>query len=283
MITYKKCSDVSIKDIVDAFNIGFSDYIIKLELTEELFLSRFIIVEQNQLEHSYIAYDEQIPIGLILGGMKTYEGFKTLRCGTLCVHPLYRQKGVASKLFDLHKEEALINQCKRLYLEVIQGNDKAISFYQKQGYKILNELVYHSHSNPKNIVSDIKVNVDIRKINLEDVKNLHQKEVKEHLHWQNDFDYMGFYPQILNYGLHINDLLVGVLSTLPSGKIFYLWVDKSFRRNNLAKSLLGFFVKDFSLTKLMICYPKSTELTYPLEKLGFAKDPISQYEMVLVL
>lgn len=283
MITYKRCSDISIKDIVDAFNIGFSDYIIKLELTEELFLSRFIIVEQNQLEHSFIAYDKQLPIGLILGGIKTYDEIKTLRCGTLCVHPLYRKQSVASKLFNLHKEEALNHQCERLYLEVIQGNDKAITFYQKQGYRILNELVYYSHSDPQILSSELNNSLDIRKIEFDDVKNLHQDKVNKHLQWQNDFDYMGFFPQLINYGLYIDDKLVGALSALPSGKAFYLWIQENYRQKGYSKALLGKLVKDHNISKLMMSFIPDETISNPLIKLGFTKDKISQFEMVQVL
>ena len=50
-----------------------------------------------------------------------------MRCGTLAVHPNYRGVGVSQKLFELHKE-ALQNECKQLFLEVIVGNDRAIRF-----------------------------------------------------------------------------------------------------------------------------------------------------------
>lgn len=34
MITYKRCTEVNEADIYKAFQIGFSDYIIKLEMTK---------------------------------------------------------------------------------------------------------------------------------------------------------------------------------------------------------------------------------------------------------
>ena len=42
----------------------------------------------NLLEHSFLALEEGKPAGVILGGIKDYESIKTMRCGTLAVHPI---------------------------------------------------------------------------------------------------------------------------------------------------------------------------------------------------
>lgn len=119
MITYHNCSEVDISLAYRAFTVGFSDYIVKMDHSQDLFISRFFGAEGNQLEYSYIAMDEDKPIGLILGGLKRYEGVLTMRCGTLAVHPDYRGTGVSSKLFELHKANALACECKQLFLEVL--------------------------------------------------------------------------------------------------------------------------------------------------------------------
>lgn len=283
MLIYKKCLEVNLNDIVTAFNRGFSDYIIQLQMTEEILTSRFLTLEQNQLEHSFIAYDDNKPIGLMLGGIKDYEGIKTLRCGALCVDPNYRKLGVASKLFELHKEEAINNGCKRLYLEVIQGNDRAINFYKKQGYKILSELEYYSYQNPE-IITSINFNEkEISATNLDEVENIHNNKVKNHLNWQNDFDYMKFFSQLVNLKLTIDESTIAVISLLPVGKIFYLWVDEKYRRLGYGKALLRYALDKFNITKLSISFPKYENVIAFLKQIGFSKDPISQYDMVLEL
>ena len=78
------------------------------------------------LEHSFLALDGDKSVGVILGGKKDYESIKTMRCGTLAVHPNYRGIGVSQKLFELHKEEAVQHGCKQLFSS--QGNDRAIHF-----------------------------------------------------------------------------------------------------------------------------------------------------------
>ncbi|MDZ5610601.1 GNAT family N-acetyltransferase, partial [Bacillus pseudomycoides] len=129
MIHYKKCSEVNTDFVYEAFRDGFSDYMIKMEISKEDFIKRFFGSEGNKLEHSHLALDENKPIGVILGGIKDYESIKTMRCGALAVHLDFRGTGVSQKLFELHKEEAIKNGCQQLFLEVIVGNDRAIQFY----------------------------------------------------------------------------------------------------------------------------------------------------------
>lgn len=282
MLIVKKCSEVSVEDIVKAFNIGFVDYMIKLNMTEEVLLSRFIKVEQNQLENSFIAYDDATPIGLILGGDKVYEGVKTLRCGALCVAPEYRKLGVATTLFEYHKALAVNEGCKRLYLEVIQGNDKAINFYKKQGYRVLSELVYYSHSEASQIKSsEDKLQIEVTTLN--EIESIHSSKVKSHLNWQNDFDYMRFYPTLVNYKLIEDGQVIGLISAHPVGKVFYLWIDPNYRRLGHGKALLHYLATKHNIEKLSISFPKEEALIHFVTKLGFTKDAISQFDMVMEL
>lgn len=79
MIQYKRCSEVSIDLVYKAFKDGFSDYIIKLEVSKEDFIKRFFGPEGNSLEHSFLALDGDECVGVILGGIKVYESIKTMR------------------------------------------------------------------------------------------------------------------------------------------------------------------------------------------------------------
>ncbi len=67
----------------EAFRDGFSDYIIKMEVSKGDFIKRFFGLEGNSLEHSFLALDGDKPVGVILGGIKDYENIKTMRCGII--------------------------------------------------------------------------------------------------------------------------------------------------------------------------------------------------------
>lgn len=46
MIQYKRCSEVNIDLVYEAFRDGFSDYIIKMEVSKEDFIKRFFGPEE---------------------------------------------------------------------------------------------------------------------------------------------------------------------------------------------------------------------------------------------
>src|SRR5690554_5103896 len=102
IVVYKNCYDVDFELVYQCFNEGFSDYIVKFDLSLEAFKKRFFGPEGNDLKHSFIAIENNRPVGLILGGIKYFQGIKTMRCGALCIVPDFRGTGVADELFYLH-------------------------------------------------------------------------------------------------------------------------------------------------------------------------------------
>ena len=283
MIAYKKCIEVDINHVYDAFRIGFSDYMIHQDISLELFAKRFFGPEGNKLDLSFIAFDDNEPIGLILGGMKEYEGIRTLRCGALCINPIYRGKGISKKLFDLHQEAAIENGCKQLFLEVIVGNDRAIKFYRNLGYEKIYDLSYFSHENPSMITMPYLQPNRIEELNMESLRALQPEVYNIHINWQNDFDYLDYLNEVVHYGIYNDKELVGALSILKSGKISFLWIRPSYRGVGIGRVLLGHAVKKLSLTKITINFPNNAGLEGFIKHLGFKRDAISQYEMYRTL
>lgn len=279
MITFKKCTEVNAEEIFQAFQIGFSDYIVKMEMPKEFFMKRFFGPEGNSLEHSIIAFDGDKPIGLNLGGIKIYEGIKTLRCGALCIHPEYRGTEVAGRLFELHKEIALNNGCKQLFLEVIVGNDRAINFYKKQGYEKVYDINYYSHNNPSELNVVMLSDLEVLKINIDLLRTLCYQTQDIHINWQNDFDYIGQIEGQVHYGGFKDEKLVGGLSVHSKGKISFLWINSELRRQGIAKGLIHNAVEELNIEKLVINFPNNSKLFGFIKHLNFTKDSISQYEM----
>src|SRR5690625_7170947 len=79
-----------------------------------------------------------------------------MRIETLEKHHEIRDKVISHKLFELHKEEAILNGCQQLFLEVIDRNDRAIQFYKKLGYEKQYDLSYYKLKD----VSQLKINID---------------------------------------------------------------------------------------------------------------------------
>lgn len=280
MIIYRNCNEVELEDIYEAFKIGFSDYMIKMDLSKELFIQRFFGPEGNHLETSFIAYHDHEAIGLILGGIKVYEGIKTLRCGTLCIHPDYRGTDVAHQLFKYHNECAIHNHCRQLFLEVIVGNDRAIQFYKKKGYMIVYDIAYFSHSCPNQIMSVVDKQYDFKRIDIEELKQILESFQAVHINWQNDLDSMKKLDSIVHYGIFEKEILIAGLSIQVNGKISFIGVRSEFRLKGLGKSLLAYATKDLNLNKLVINFTNNMSLMGFVHHIGFSKDTISQYEMI---
>lgn len=279
MITYRRCTEVNKDAVFQAFQIGFSDYMIKMDLTKDVFLKRFFGPEGNSLEYSLIAFDEEKPIGLNLGGIKVYEGIKTLRCGALCIHPEYRGTEVAGRLFQLHREIAIENECRQMFLEVIAGNDRAISFYKKMGYEKVYDIVYYSHQKPSEIKGELPDEYTIQRITMDDLKSLSDQIQDIHINWQNDFDYINHSEGHVHYGVYQASKLSGGLSIHPSGKISFLWIAPKLRSKGIGRGMINHAVRELQLQKLLISFPNNAALSGFVKYLDFRKNEISQYEM----
>jgi ribosomal protein S18 acetylase RimI-like enzyme len=279
VITYHRCTEVNEDTVFQAFQIGFSDYIIQIEMTKDFFMKRFFGPEGNGLEYSVIALDDDKPVGLNLGGIKVYEGIKTLRCGALCIHPDYRGTEVGKELFKLHKEIAVENSCKQLFLEVIVGNDRAINFYKKKGYEKVYDMVYYSHNNPSELKAALPYDLRIEKIDLDILKTLSHEIQDIHINWQNDFDYISQIDGQVHFGIFIDQKLSGGLSIHPKGKISFLWINSELRHRGIGRGLINHAVKELNIEKLVINFPNNAKLLGFVKRLNFTKDSISQYEM----
>ena len=128
--------------VFDAFQKGFSDYMIKMEIDLEFFVEHFFGPEGNERSLSFVAFKDDLPVGVILGGFRTDEAFKTLRCGAMSIVPEERGSGLADQLIRAHEKAAREAGCRQLSLEVIKGNDRAIRFYEKNGYEKTYDMIY---------------------------------------------------------------------------------------------------------------------------------------------
>lgn len=282
MIQYKRCSEVNIDLVYEAFKDGFSDYIIKMEVSKEDFIKRFFGAEGNSLEHSFLSLDGDKPVGVILGGIKVYESIKTMRCGTLAIHLNYRGIGVSQKLFELHKEEAIQNECKQLFLEVIVGNDRAIRFYNKLGYEKVYDLSYYNLKDMTKIINKDCKGIEVKQLKFPTFKVEIQKWLHFHINWQNDMDYIEKTNNTF-HGAYVNNDLKGAICMNEQGKISFLFVDKDYRNRSIGSKLLQVARDELNLESLSIGFPNNNLLEGFLKKTGFEKNPLAQYEMYVLI
>jgi ribosomal protein S18 acetylase RimI-like enzyme len=283
MITYKKCSQVDVNLIYNGFNVGFSDYMIKIQVPKDVFMTRFFETEGNSLEQSFIALHENRAIGIVFGGMKNYEGINTMRCGSLAVDNAYRGKGVSQELMKLHKEEAIKQGCKQLFLEVIMGNNRAIKFYNKLGYNKIYDLSYFSLNKVNTLQENSKLKLEVKFSSIEELRLIREKLKDVHINWQNDVEYIEKLQGQLTLGAYINDKIAGIISMNKNTKISFIWVENRLRHNGIGTTLLVNAVKKLNLFKASISFPNSSFIQGFINHIGFEREPVSQYEMYLSL
>lgn len=283
MITYKSCTDVTMNQIFKAFSIGFSDYIVPLKINQDAFESRFFGPEGNALNLSFIAFDGDRPIGLILGGIRLFDGLKTMRCGTLCIAPEYRGQGISQNLFEMHKSAAINSQCKQLFLEVINGNDRAIKFYENCGYVKVYTLKYYSgmvNSIPSN-KKDLPYT--IREISFEKLNSFRKSLTDCHINWQSDTAYYSESKSEVYLSAYQGDKEVAFIAMSANGKLNFLWVNPDHRNQGLGSSIILKAAQTQKVEKVTVSLPNNASFEGFLRKLGFHKESLEQFEMYLPL
>lgn len=279
MITYKLGTHVDKMDIHRAFHLGFIDYIMKVDIPEQAFFKRFFGPEGNTLDLSVVAYEGNEPVGLLLGGIKPFDGGAlTMRCGGLCVVPEYRGKGISQKLMDIHREMAMERGCKQIMLEVIGGNDRAIQFYKNIGYQVIYQLDYYSVQRKELKTSKLE-NATVVEIELDQVDSVKEWFSDTHMNWQNDFDYISGLEGIVKYGIFENEKLVSFLIADRKGKVYLLWTHQNKRFMGYALYLLNHLKRSQEIEKIMMSFPNSATLAGFVKSVGFVKDELYQYEM----
>lgn len=283
MISYKICTDVSSNQIYEAFRLGFSDYYVPFNAAEDEFNDHFFGPEGNDLQYSFIAFENQSPVGLLLGGIRTFDNIKTMRCGALCLAPDFRGKGISEELFRLHKTSAAETGCKQLFLEVIRENRRALRFYEKAGYREAVILKYYKKqistlSGPEEIPP-----YKITTITYEAVKGVRDKLNACHINWQSDTPYYEDSKTEVFFGVYDDYQLIGLVAMSIKGKINFLWVEPSYRLKGIGRLLLQQTAKQAEADNLTVCIPGNALLEGFFRKLEFEKDTLEQYEMYLPL
>lgn len=276
----KRCSEVSDTLIYEGFQAGFADYMIHVELDQETFVGHFFGPEGNERDLSFIALDEGKPVGVILGGFKRNEDFKTLRCGGMALIPEVRGSGLAKQLMDLHEETAKAQGCRQLALEVIKGNDRAIRFYEKSGYEIVTHMQYRTwepFEQTKNWMIPEAVMDRVEEVELNDIKELRRTE-RTRLPWQGSFPYFEAFPT-KSYGIKMEDRLVAGLVATPR-RLLYLWVDPAYRNCGFAKAMMKRMAEELKPEMMRISYLNNVGFHTFANHLGMELDELSQWEMV---
>jgi GNAT superfamily N-acetyltransferase len=142
-ITFKRLTDCTPEEMISAWNSGFEGYIVQMEMTVDLFFTR-LVNEGLSLQQSFVAFDKEQPVAIVVNGFRTINGKKTAWNGGTGVAVPYRGKGVSRLIMEetlsIYKEADV----EVATLEAIKENEKAIRLYEKFGYRVTDSLVFMS-------------------------------------------------------------------------------------------------------------------------------------------
>ncbi|WP_393959868.1 GNAT family N-acetyltransferase [Priestia megaterium] len=144
MIIIKPLSQCSFSDALKAFNKGFEDYYIPIALSLDQFTCRFGF-DHLSVDHSFVAFYNETPAGIILNGIKKVKGKKHAWNGGTSVALSYRKMGIGVALLKASLERYQQQGAVEASLEAFKVNEKAIHLYQKYGYEIVDTLLFLKH------------------------------------------------------------------------------------------------------------------------------------------
>lgn len=135
--------DLKYEDIEECYNLNkliFNEEY-GLEDVKELYLKiynsdiyRFLVAK---LDGKIVGYTSVIMAYNLFDGKRP---FMTL--WWVGVHPEYRHKGIATKLFEKIEQIAIENNCEVIYFTSETDNEGAHKFYQKLGYNMYSDKAF---------------------------------------------------------------------------------------------------------------------------------------------
>jgi len=267
-------------DILNVFNLSFSDYFIPFHLTQEQ-LTLKLLAENIDLELSVGVFEKGKLIAFILHGINNINGHKIIYNGGTGVVPNKRGQGLTKQMYHfilpILKEKGITN----LFLEVISKNIQAIKSYEKSGYKTVRKLIcYKGHLKTLKINNDL----EIKKINNYNW-NLMESFWDISPTWQNSKNTVNaLKDENVSIGAYLQNQLIGYIIYNPNNKrLQQIAIDKKIRENRVASTLIHGLTVEFGNSLSIINVDKSYKpINLFFEKIGL-KNFLEQIEMKLQL
>jgi len=244
METIKSLEKISFDSLSESFAEAFKDYDVHISKNElKIMLSRRGFVP----ELSFGAFDGERLVSFTLNGIGNFNGAKTAYdTGTGTIKD-YRQRGLATKIFEYSIPVLKKAGVTQYLLEVLQHNTKAVSVYQKLGFEVSREFNFFVREMDKIILGKCKMpsEYELKHIGLEyreQMMNFWDFEPA----WQNSFDsIMRRLPDFMLLGAFEDLKLVGYCIFEPiTGDLTQIAVDKKYRRQGIASALLAEVAKE---------------------------------------
>lgn len=276
MTTLQTLENIPVEELLEAFNLSFSDYIVPFCLTKEQ-LEDKIKSDGIKLEFSVGAFEDNQLIAFILHGYDLIDQLKTVYNAGTGVIPTKRGTQLTAKLYEYVLPILHENNIDKLLLEVITTNERAIKIYKNIGFKIIREMnCYKGTIN----ITDKNNNFEIRTLEDYNWPKLQSFwDLKPS--WQNSITPLEkLKNSTISLGIYDNEKLLGYLIFNPKLKrIHQLAVDKNYRGKGAGQQLLEHIATNYGADVSATNIENTSK-----ETLNFMQDAgmnifIKQYEM----
>ena len=261
--------DHGLQETVDLMNLGFSDYIVHIELTLPLFLN-MVRVDSIDLGSSRLIYRDGDPVGVALVARRGWSS----RLAAMCIVPTSRGQGVGRAAMDLLLAEASQRKDRSMVLEVIESNTRGVRLYEACGFQAERLLVsFEGLFDGMNEVAELE-EVDIR-----DVARLVTLYGLKNLPWQISAESLAQAgPPSKGYCL---DEAFMVISNPAADQVAIrsVIVPSEARRQGQATRLVKAVIANYPNKKWLVPAFCPQEIGGLFEKVGFTRSALSQLQM----
>ena len=95
----------------------------------------------SRMSRGYVAVAGEQIVGMCIGRLMTYTGFRELGIDEFSIHPGFQNQGLGRKLLDFTKDEVSKEGIFNMCLTTIKGYP-AVGFYEKYGFKISQSVLF---------------------------------------------------------------------------------------------------------------------------------------------
>ncbi|PTM59399.1 GNAT family N-acetyltransferase [Desmospora activa] len=140
-MVFRSLHEYSFEEATQIWNRCFEGYLVDATMTVDRFVQRMGI-EGLSPARSLVAVAGEEPVGIVLNGLRTVQGRKAAWNGGTGVAVPYRGKGLGTALLEATMALYQREQVEIATLEAFEKNKKAISLYEKMGYRVVDRLLF---------------------------------------------------------------------------------------------------------------------------------------------